>query len=69
MKILHRVYLVKAVMFKLQTIVPPCEDWSTMEKISQRKEVVGIYISGHPLDDYKFEMKYFCNAKLRSPKI
>jgi hypothetical protein len=25
-----------------------------------------IYISGHPLDDYKFEMKYFCNAKLEA---
>jgi DNA polymerase-3 subunit alpha len=40
-----------------------------MEKLAKEKEVVGIYISGHPLDDYKFEMKYFCNAKLRSPKI
>ena len=30
--------------------------------------MVGIYISGHPLDDYKFEMKYFCNAKLESLK-
>jgi DNA polymerase-3 subunit alpha len=27
-----------------------------MEK-AKEKEVVGIYISGHPLDDYKFEMK------------
>ncbi|WP_409024901.1 DNA polymerase III subunit alpha [Flavobacterium sp.] len=44
--------------------VPPCEDWSTMEKLAKEKEVVGIYISGHPLDDYKFEMQYFCNAKL-----
>jgi DNA polymerase-3 subunit alpha len=34
-----------------------------MEKLAKEKEVVGIYISGHPLDDYKFEMKYFCNAK------
>jgi DNA polymerase-3 subunit alpha len=30
-----------------------------MEKLAKEKEVVGIYISGHPLDDYKFEMKYF----------
>ncbi len=44
--------------------VPPCEDWSTMEKLAKEKEVVGIYISGHPLDDYRFEMKYFCNSKL-----
>ena len=42
--------------------VPPCEDWGTMEKLSREKEVVGIYISGHPLDDFKIEMKNFCNA-------
>jgi DNA polymerase-3 subunit alpha len=45
-------------------IIVPLRDWSTMEKLAKEKEVVGIYISGHPLDDYKFEMKY-CNAKLR----
>ncbi|MBC7524168.1 MAG: DNA polymerase III subunit alpha [Flavobacterium sp.] len=44
--------------------VPPCEEWSTMEKLAQEKEVVGIYISGHPLDDYKFELRHFCNARL-----
>ncbi|HLA54738.1 MAG TPA: DNA polymerase III subunit alpha [Flavobacterium sp.] len=47
-----------------EPVVPPCEDWSTMEKLAKEKEVVGIYISGHPLDDYKFEMQYFCNARL-----
>jgi DNA polymerase-3 subunit alpha len=51
-----------------EPIVPPCEDWSTMEKLAKEKEVVGIYISGHPLDDYKFEMKHFCNAKLEALK-
>jgi DNA polymerase-3 subunit alpha len=49
-----------------EPIVPPCEDWSTMEKLAKEKEVVGIYISGHPLDDFRFEMKYFCNANLDS---
>ena len=44
--------------------VPPCEEWGTMEKLAQEKEVVGIYISGHPLDDFKIEMKTFCNANL-----
>ena len=47
-----------------EPVVPPCEDWSTMEKLAKEKEVVGIYISGHPLDDYRFEMKYFCNVHL-----
>ena len=51
-----------------EPIVPPCEDWSTMEKLAKEKEVVGIYISGHPLDDYKFEMKYFCNVRLSNLK-
>ena len=51
-----------------EPIVPPCEEWSTMEKLAKEKEVVGIYISGHPLDDYRFEMKYFCNARLETLK-
>ncbi len=44
--------------------VPPCEEWGTMEKLAQEREVVGIYISGHPLDDFKTEMKTFCNATI-----
>jgi DNA polymerase-3 subunit alpha len=51
-----------------EPIVPPCEEWSTMEKLAKEKEVVGIYISGHPLDDYRFEMRYFCNVKLMQLK-
>ena len=42
--------------------VPPCEEWGTMEKLSKEREVVGVYISGHPLDDFKTEMKTFCNG-------
>jgi DNA polymerase-3 subunit alpha len=45
-----------------EPLVPPSEDWGTMEKLSREKEVVGIYISGHPLDDFKIEMKTFCNG-------
>lgn len=48
--------------------IPKCEEWSTMEKLAKEKEVVGIYISGHPLDDYRFEMRFFCNNKLESLK-
>ncbi len=44
--------------------VPPCEEWGTMEKLRREKEVVGIYISGHPLDDFKTEIKAFCNASV-----
>ncbi|KQC32009.1 DNA polymerase III subunit alpha [Nonlabens sp. YIK11] len=44
--------------------LPVCEDWGTMEKLKREKEVVGIYISGHPLDDYKKEIDFFCNSNL-----
>ncbi len=44
--------------------VPPCEEWGTMEKLAREREVVGIYISGHPLDDFKIEMNTFCNAEV-----
>jgi len=43
--------------------IPQCEEWGAMEKLAKEKEVVGIYISGHPLDDYKYAIKYFCNNK------
>jgi len=44
--------------------IPPCEPWNVMEKLSKEKEMIGIYISGHPLDDYKTEIQYFCNARV-----
>ncbi len=44
--------------------VPPCEEWGTMKKLKQEKEVVGIYISGHPLDDFKTEIESFCSCKV-----
>lgn len=37
------------------------EPYSEIEKLNLEKEVVGIYISGHPLDDFRFEMESFCN--------
>ena len=44
--------------------VPPCETWGTMEKLAQEREVVGVYISGHPLDDFRTEMKNFCTGTI-----
>ena len=44
--------------------VPPCEEWGTMKKLKQEKEVVGVYISGHPLDDFRIEMESFTNCKV-----
>ena len=44
--------------------VPPCDEWGTMKKLKQEREVVGVYISGHPLDDFKIEMNSFTNCKV-----
>jgi DNA polymerase-3 subunit alpha len=44
--------------------LPICEPWTALKELKQEKEVVGIYISAHPLDDFAPAMKYFCNAKL-----
>lgn len=42
----------------------PCEDWSKLEKLNKEKQVIGIYLSSHPLDDYRLEINTFCNATL-----
>jgi DNA polymerase-3 subunit alpha len=42
--------------------IPPCEPWNDIEKLKYEKEVVGFYISGHPLDQYKLELDNFCTA-------
>ncbi len=47
-----------------EPIIPECEKWGMMEKLSREKEVVGIYISGHPLNDFNNELNNFCNAQL-----
>jgi DNA polymerase III subunit alpha len=39
--------------------IPNCTPWSLTEQLDKEKEVTGIYLSGHPLDHYKFEMKHF----------
>jgi DNA polymerase-3 subunit alpha len=36
------------------------EEWGTLRRLSLEKEVVGVYISGHPLDDYRTEIESFC---------
>ncbi len=42
--------------------LPICETWSNVYALNQEKEMVGVYISGHPLDDFKLEIDNFCNA-------
>ena len=48
---------------QMPEIVPPklavCEPWPLAEQLDYEKEVTGMYMSGHPLDNYKFEMRHY----------
>ena len=37
--------------------------WSDIERLNKERELVGIYLSAHPLDEYKIILDNFCNAK------
>jgi len=41
-----------------------CPDWPKLEKLNREKEVIGIYLSSHPLDDFKLEISTFTTATL-----
>ncbi|MBN8697272.1 MAG: DNA polymerase III subunit alpha [Bacteroidetes bacterium] len=40
--------------------IPVCEAWGNLEQLKYEKDVVGFFISGHPLDSYKLEIDFFC---------
>tara|TARA_R110002124_G_scaffold106139_1_gene257585 strand:- start:35022 stop:39308 length:4287 start_codon:yes stop_codon:yes gene_type:complete len=44
--------------------IPPMEPFSQLQQLNIEKEVVGLYISGHPLDQYKVEIEAFTNTGL-----
>ena len=44
--------------------MPNCDQWERLDLLAREKQVVGIYISGHPLDDYSFEIKHNCNHSI-----
>ncbi|MBP1667163.1 MAG: polymerase subunit alpha, partial [Bacteroidetes bacterium] len=41
-----------------------CPDWPKLEKLNREKEVIGIYLSSHPLDDFRLEINTFTTATL-----
>ena len=46
--------------------VAPCAPYTALERLQMEKEVVGFYISGHPLDQYKIELDNFCNCHTKN---
>ena len=39
------------------------ERWSDIERLNKERDLVGIYLSAHPLDEYKIVLDNLCNAK------
>lgn len=48
--------------------MPECEPWSQSESLSFEKEMIGFYISGHPLDEYAETVRTFVDTKIESFK-
>ena len=44
--------------------IPAAEQWSALEKLNKERELVGIYLSAHPLDEYSIILNQVCNLHL-----
>ncbi|MEZ5039729.1 MAG: DNA polymerase III subunit alpha [Saprospiraceae bacterium] len=44
--------------------IPKSASWPLIEKLNREKEVTGIYVSGHPLDDYRVEIENFTSCSI-----
>lgn len=42
--------------------IPSFQPWTDLEKLNKERELIGIYLSAHPLDDYELILKYVCNT-------
>lgn len=40
---------------------PKCPRWNTIDRLNKEKEMIGMYLSSHPLDEYEFELRDICN--------
>ncbi|MBR2629224.1 MAG: DNA polymerase III subunit alpha, partial [Alistipes sp.] len=44
--------------------VPVAEDWNQLQVLNKEREMIGLYLSSHPLDEYKVVIKHMCKASL-----
>ena len=45
-------------------VIPACQDWSTLETLGKEREMIGLYLSAHPLDDYAVIIRNMCKTQL-----
>ncbi|MDO9106699.1 MAG: DNA polymerase III subunit alpha [Methylovulum sp.] len=47
-----------------ETYATVVEPWSEKERLDAEKSILGLYLSGHPIDQYEPELKQFTNGKI-----
>lgn len=45
--------------------LPVAAEWTLIDRLKYEKDAIGIFLSGHPLDNYKLELKEFCQHNVR----
>lgn len=55
--------------FLVKPEIPACTPWPLIEKLEKEREMTGIYLSGHPLDDYKAEVTNFTNCLISNIEL
>ena len=51
-----------------EPIIPEVEPFTELEKLKIEKDILGLYVSGHPLDRYSFEIENICNTNFKKIK-
>ena len=53
----------------LEPTFAPAPEWGLIDRLKYEKDAIGIFLSGHPLDDYRFELDRYCPYKVRHLSI
>lgn len=46
-----------------------CEPWTNIERLNKERELIGFYLSGHPLDRYKEDSRLFATHNMSEEKL
>ena len=44
--------------------IPEAERWSDLDRLNRERDLVGIYLSAHPLDEYSVVLQHVCNTRM-----
>ncbi|MCR4765886.1 MAG: DNA polymerase III subunit alpha [Bacteroidaceae bacterium] len=45
--------------------IPEAEPWGDIERLNRERDLIGIYLSAHPLDEYQVILKHVCNTTMK----